>query len=361
MPEPEALPKATETRSPARRFLLPAVSIALSITVALLLSEALLWLLDVNPEYQYGEWRLELDRRVLYKIKPSSGPEINSLGFRDKEFPREKGGRTRVLFLGDSFTMGHNVAPEESLPKALERRLGVGYEVFNLGIYGYGPDQSLMRLIEEGFDLDPDAVILGLFPANDFGDLYKNQLYRVTRSGEIEFNTDNPVAQAFPRSRLAMLLRKAVTREHYLERERELAVWQLLLSDTYTLLGKRDEPATAGAIRLMDAVLAQFRRETKRRGLPFGVVIIPSYENTRDVSWFQEKGIPLALRFTNENAVEEICRRRNIPFLNLVGPFLRERERAIYDTGDHHFSVEGNEYAASLLAPFFVNEVMRRE
>jgi hypothetical protein len=71
--------------------------------------------------------------------------------------------------------------------------------------------------------------------------------------------------------------------------------------------------------------------------------------------------VPLALRFRNESAVEAICRRRDLPFLSLVGPFLRERDRPIYDSGDHHFSVEGNELAASLVAPFFLKQVVGRE
>lgn len=374
------IPQPPATRLRLRRFLIPLLTVSVSTLLALLLAEVALRLLQVKPEYQYGEWRLELDRRVLFKIKPHSGPAINSLGFRDYEFAHAKEGRMRILFLGDSFTMGHNVPPEKSLPKALERRLGARYEVFNMGIYGYGPDQALTRLLDEGFELDPDAVVLGVFPANDFGDLYKNQLYRVTPSGELEFNASNPVAQIWPRSRLAMLARKAVTCGlsavsgpraegemltndsracgHYLEAKLEAEIWRRLLGDTYQLLGRPGDPATESARRLMEGVLARFRTELESRGVPFCVLIVPSYEATRAPEWFGERGIPPELRFTNEQAVEEICRRQKIKFLNLLPEILRDRDTPIYDTGDHHFSVEGNEYAAERLERFLNENVL---
>ena len=49
---------------------------------------------------------------------------VNSLGFRDREFPKEKpAGELRVLAIGDSFTFGAGVQLDDCWVQLLERRL----------------------------------------------------------------------------------------------------------------------------------------------------------------------------------------------------------------------------------------------
>jgi hypothetical protein len=51
-----------------------------------------------------------------------------------------------VLFVGDSFTMGHGVFFEESFVGRLEALAGFPYRVVNLGVQAFGTDQSLLML-----------------------------------------------------------------------------------------------------------------------------------------------------------------------------------------------------------------------
>jgi len=54
--------------------------------------------------------------------------------------------RPTMLFVGDSFTMGHGVTFEESFVGRLEARRDFPYQVVNLGVQAFGTDQSLLML-----------------------------------------------------------------------------------------------------------------------------------------------------------------------------------------------------------------------
>lgn len=84
---------------------------------------------------------------------------INSKGLRDDETPYEKPpGVHRIAVIGDSRTFGYGVMIDQHYSRLLE-----GYfrdlEVINLGVSGYGIDQSFLLLEEEGFRYSPDLVI----------------------------------------------------------------------------------------------------------------------------------------------------------------------------------------------------------
>lgn len=70
--------------------------------------------------------------------------------------------RNAILALGDSFTFGSDVLPEQSWPAHLERMLNV--PVINSGVGGYGIDQMVLlgeRLIEQ---VKPRMAILSFIP-----------------------------------------------------------------------------------------------------------------------------------------------------------------------------------------------------
>lgn len=51
-----------------------------------------------------------------------------------------------ILFIGDSFTMGHGLLYEESFVGRFSSFKEVSYQVVNLGVQGYGSDQALLAL-----------------------------------------------------------------------------------------------------------------------------------------------------------------------------------------------------------------------
>jgi len=89
----------------------------------------------------------------------------NSRGLRGaREHTLEKpAGVARIVVLGDSFTFGEDVGDDEAWPRRLEE-LMPGTEVLNLGVHGYGHDQMLLYLKEEGLRYHPDVVVVGFLP-----------------------------------------------------------------------------------------------------------------------------------------------------------------------------------------------------
>jgi hypothetical protein len=79
---------------------------------------------------------------------------------RDEHDYARTPGRARILIFGDSFTFGEEVSDEDTYVAALEQMLP-GTEVINCGVHGYGHDQMLLYLEEEGLRYRPDVVILG--------------------------------------------------------------------------------------------------------------------------------------------------------------------------------------------------------
>jgi len=86
----------------------------------------------------------------------------NSRGLRGKrEFTHDRvPGRLRVVILGDSFTFGDEVSDHETYAHALQGMLPQA-EVINMGVHGYGHDQMLIHLREEGVKYRPDIVVVG--------------------------------------------------------------------------------------------------------------------------------------------------------------------------------------------------------
>ena len=86
----------------------------------------------------------------------------NSKGLRGKvEYQYVKDvNKLRILCIGDSFTFGDEVNDNETYPFYLQEMLPQA-EVINMGVEGYGHDQVLIYLKEEGIKYKPDIIILG--------------------------------------------------------------------------------------------------------------------------------------------------------------------------------------------------------
>jgi len=68
---------------------------------------------------------------------------------------------------------GYGIASNETFLKILEKRLNenspdTNYQVINAGVPGYGTKEEMFYLINRGYKLQPDLVILNFFAGNDF-------------------------------------------------------------------------------------------------------------------------------------------------------------------------------------------------
>jgi len=107
-----------------------------------------------------------------FKNNPKWTVTFNSAGFRDDEFPATKSpGTIRIVALGDSWTFGHNVDPEQGYPKRLSALLRADFpdkkiEVLNLGMLAYTSHEGLKLLQRKALPFQPDIVLIG-YSMND--------------------------------------------------------------------------------------------------------------------------------------------------------------------------------------------------
>lgn len=90
---------------------------------------------------------------------------INSDGLRDVEHAVRHGDAYRVIFLGDSLTLGWGVRQEESFKSILETYLNTRYpaEILNFGIGNYNSEQEVNLFLEKGLKYHPDKVVVFYF------------------------------------------------------------------------------------------------------------------------------------------------------------------------------------------------------
>ncbi len=351
---------------------------------------------------------IELDDRVLYRPSPGSQREytraaindglrvryaMNSRGFRGEELATS-GESSRVVVYGDSFIMAEFSRTEDTFAERLElhlaRALGSRVEVVNAGVAGYGPDQELRRMTAELEALRPDLVIVAIYAGNDFGDILRNKLYRLTSDGDLRenaFSFDPKVERRVAVSRSELILKKALRdalrrisgagdaaiptgREARIERvERSLEqlvreyreyvvlgddVVHELLSDPYNAdvsLAPESDSARY-RVALMEQIIARMRETTADLQLPLLLVLIPSPVDVVDGHESGEvdpRAHPAYRRSTLTDVLQQICIRQRVPFLNLFGPFSEHGADELYLKGvDDHWNEAGQDLAARL-------------
>ncbi|MFT5154594.1 MAG: hypothetical protein ACI841_004602, partial [Planctomycetota bacterium] len=84
--------------------------------------------------------------------------------------------RVRIMTVGDSFTYSDDGPLEATWQTQLER-LDAGLEVVNMGVPGYGTDQSLLRWERDGRPFASHIVALGIWPENLCRNLNQNRYY----------------------------------------------------------------------------------------------------------------------------------------------------------------------------------------
>jgi len=100
---------------------------------------------------------------VFVKLGIEQPIRINSLGLREREIPYEKpDGVYRILVVGDSSVVSFEVPQEAVFTRVAEdllRERGHSVEIVNGGCRGWGTDQALLFLQDEGLRYQPDLVI----------------------------------------------------------------------------------------------------------------------------------------------------------------------------------------------------------
>jgi hypothetical protein len=195
---------------------------------------------------------------------PGGAVSSNSRGVRGRaeHEPGRVPGRRRIVVVGDSFTFGEGVADDETYPSRLQELLGPDTDVVNLGVHGYGHDQMLVHLREEGLRYAPDLVLLGFYA----DDSERNEL-RFRDYAKPRFRLRNGVLalEGSPVPPPARVLLRECLRSHLLD--------LLALG-----LSRLREPDPRARRMLTEALLDEIRRASESAGARFALVDLPAVD-----------------------------------------------------------------------------------
>ena len=306
--------------------------------------------------------------------------KTNALGLKDFEVAPKTPETFRVLCVGDSFTMGDGLTVGQTYPKQLERMLleehpGASISVVNFGISAYGTIQQLSKLREEGFALQPDLVILQLYPENDIRDNLRF-VGKFMRSADVEHhrNLDRALARITLRARLTRFFRRHSYAFTFVNNR-----WRVLARRTNTINVSKRKPRKYRAIpgrpwwletslkeyypeleegwRVTETAVQEFRDECAKRNIPFYALVAPAkQELTGEMARARvvptEADLDLYDFSTNWRRAHEIFERLNIPHIDVRNKMLdTEHPELYYWLHDAHMNSVGSKFIAALLKP----------
>ena len=130
-----------------------------------------------NLTYQYDKvlgWFPKAKSSIYISASKKVLVKHNKYGFRDREHDVKQ--KPRIMFIGDSFVWGYDVDQEERFTENLQKLIP-DWEVLNLGVSGYGTDQSYLLLQQEFNFYLPEIIVL-IISNNDRGDNTTNLRYK---------------------------------------------------------------------------------------------------------------------------------------------------------------------------------------
>jgi lysophospholipase L1-like esterase len=298
-----------------------------------------------------------------------SGPalvRVNSLGLRGGEISPEKAeGVTRVLFLGDSVTMGWQVNVEDTfvfcVGSSFEAAFPGRFETVNAGHNDTGLEEHERLLEELVGPVRPDVVVLVWYlndgrPPNGFrGE--SGQTHPV-----VGWLRDNPLVRhsylagflyaRYVRQRVASEIRASsdATRFQY-SREFEAANWLDDPSAFKNLVRlARFDWGNAWEEESLTAMFGRIERMARaaaRHGARFVVVATPATPQVFAEPFSEYVAQP-------QLALAQFCRQQSIPFLDLL-PLFRGQRRAGLFIDQCHLTPDGHRLACGWIRDFLLS------
>jgi lysophospholipase L1-like esterase len=232
--------------------------------------------------------------------------EWNADGLRDRAHPREKlDGDWRVVFLGDSVTLGAGIQAEQAYPRVLQDLLDAEaqqIEVFNVALWGWSTRQQRIAWARIARAYRPDQAVLAVC-LNDLAEL-QNNLARPPRW----------LARLHEGSALVRRLVDAQGRE---------------IGSVEELFQQPDAPQVRQAFALFFDELRSLRREVEDDGARLEVAVFP----------FRFQVEAQAPAPVVQERIAAFCRVEGLRCLDLLQP-LRALGRAAFVDYDH-LSPEG--------------------
>jgi hypothetical protein len=360
------------------------------------------WAMQPNTSGRSFNQMYEFDVAVAVNSRGLRAPE--SIGYAKPE------GVYRIVVLGDSFVEAIQVELEEIFSQELGRLVaaesGKPVEVINVGAGGWGNDQQLLWLKEEGYKYSPDLIILAVYPRNDFLNNYEPlesaNIGRIAKpfysleNGELRLNyfpfnpdetppvvtesatvTPEPVPPgpltgmgewlrqrsalyryADPRIRIAAPQFAAwLGRTGFIKPGRETS--ELAQGENYVPLANQiyKRPMDAEwqpAIEVTAAIFAEFQRTATGMGAATSAVLINAQEQVYPRDWESMLTRYPVMRtwdldlYAAQERAAEVLTAAGVPVLDLV-PYFQEQTTSappLHYTHDGHWTPAGHSLAA---------------
>ena len=301
---------------------------------------------------------------------------INSLGYRDDEFPLKKTARLRILAIGDSFTFGYAGTAAEAYPNVVERelrtRLGEDdIEVINAGFAACQyPDTYYLYLKNRGLALDPDIITVGVFVGNDLDhDLAGENTWPEVDKDGLPVRIQNTLAHVengywVSRNR-SLRYRLPVVRDSHLaqalisllrtagpEKPRTFNQW---------MYRKDYEPRTDEAVAKVEKLLLAMAALARERGIPIVFIVMPTREQVypEDCDFSADAFMAGYDLDKPQRLLAEFFEKNGLTELDLTPVFrAAPRDTMLYYALDQHWNERGNELAGRAIAEFLIERAL---
>lgn len=249
-------------------------------------------------------------------------------GATDYAYARTPGVR-RILVLGDSFAFGSEVSDDETFAHDLETMLPKT-EVLNLGVQGYGHDQMLLYLQQEGVKYRPDIVLIGFLYVDGYRNLwnffaYAKPKFKLTARGLELTNVPVPTPE------------QVMAEEPYRSKALDLGV--ILREKIRWASGANDRRTQ----ELTRALLGQIVATTRSIGAAPVLVYMPVYDEVNDLSDGMSE---------RELYVDSFCHDQGIACLFLRPRFSQAAKQGVKLEARAHWNPEMHRMAAEEIARF---------
>jgi hypothetical protein len=238
-----------------------------------------------------------------------------------------------VLVFGDSFTFGEDVSDDETYAHFLQQRLP-GVEVLNFGVHGYGHDQMLLYLQEEGLKYHPDVVVLGFL----YDDMDRNLLgFRDYAKPRFELRDGRLELRNVPVPSPDEMLRREVFRSKFLD------LWTILRGRWERLAGTPEERME----ELTRAILDEMARVIRAAGAQPAYAYLPVWGE------LTKRDMAMTRR---ERFFFNYCRERGIQSMYLRRFFLSKLHAGAKFQVYGHWGAEEHRTAAEGIAAYLLEK-----
>ena len=310
---------------------------------------------------------------VFYEDRPTK-LKINSEGFRDIEHKIENPeNKYRIIFLGDSMVSSMEVDFEEMFPIIIKKRLEEDYpgkyEVFNLGIPGFGTGQEYLVYENYAKKYKPNLILL-FFLVNDLSETcgksgYK-PFYFINENNTLVADEFKPRIHSkfeylLSNSKLLLYLRTKYYQimsikslKNDVERSKTRDFYKAFLTDY--------PEETSKCWDVIFELYRRIKKDTNLNNITLKVIIVPEdfdlYEDVRKNTFFGTGTLLNESFFDFDKPykiLEEFLRSENISYFNLL-PELKKIDKKLYYPIDAHMIREGHEITAEILYEYLKNE-----